>query len=211
MVRLSHHRRRIQSCMLAALGATAALTVASVSAQAAPSMYKVQPGDTLWKISQTYHVSMNDIIAWNHLSNPNLIYPGQVLTLVPPQSTTRQEIVSYAKQFQGAPYHWGGTSARTGFDCSGFVMTVYQHFGISLPRTAAQQHGVGEPVAKSALQPADLVFFNTTGQPYSHVGIYIGGGQFISATTSKGVTVSNLNDPYYWAARFTAATDPLAG
>lgn len=182
----------------------------AVSASAAPSSYTVRSGDTLWKISQAYHVSLNDLISWNHITNPNLIYPGEVLTLVPPQTVLREQIISYAKQFQGVPYHYGGTSASTGFDCSGFVMTVYQHFGISLPRTAAQQHSVGQTVSASQLQPADLVFFNTTGQPYSHVGIYIGNGQFISATSSKGVTISNLSDPYYWGPRFTSATDPLA-
>jgi cell wall-associated NlpC family hydrolase len=209
MVQLTRCRRRTTSLVLAASSAAAVLWTATASAQAAPSSYTVKNGDTVWKISQAYHISMANIIQWNHLSNPNRIYPGEVLRLVPPQSTERQQIVSYAKGFLGAPYRYGGTS-RSGFDCSGFVMTVYQHFNISMPRTAAQQHEVGQVVAKSQLKPADLVFFNTTGQPYSHVGIYIGNGQFISATSSKGVTISNLNDPYYWGARYTAATDPLA-
>lgn len=118
-----------------------------------------------------------------------------------------QQIVSYAKQFIGVPYQWGGEST-TGFDCSGLVQSVFTHFGISLPRTAAQQASVGQVISKSTLQPGDLVFFDTDGSEFSHVGIYVGNDEFISATTSQGVQIRNLNDPYYWGARFTRATNP---
>lgn len=120
-----------------------------------------------------------------------------------------EEIVAYAKQFLGVPYQWGGEST-SGFDCSGLVQTVYAHFGIDLPRTAAEQHSATSGVSESDLHPGDLVFFDTTGNTYSHDGIYIGNGQFISATTSKGVRICDVNDPYYWGSRFTGATDPLS-
>jgi len=119
------------------------------------------------------------------------------------------DIVKYAEQFIGTPYLWGGESA-SGFDCSGFTQAVYAHFHISLPRTTTEQAQTGNVIAKSQLQPGDLVFFNTTGSEFSHVGIYVGNGQFISATTSEGVRIRSLNDPYYWGARFTRATNPLS-
>lgn len=124
-------------------------------------------------------------------------------------SDTRQQIVDYAEKFIGTPYEMGGESA-SGFDCSGLVQTVYKHFNISLPRTAAEQAQVGQTVSKDNLQAGDLVFFNTDGQADSHVGIYVGNGQFISATSSKGVRITDLNDPYYWGPRYCGSTDPLA-
>jgi cell wall-associated NlpC family hydrolase len=122
-------------------------------------------------------------------------------------SVSGQDIVDYAKQYIGVPYAYGGEST-SGMDCSGLTQTVYRHFSISLPRTAAEQAQVGQIVSKSDLQPGDLVFFNTTGSTYSHVGIYVGSGQFISATTSKGVRICSVSDPYYWGAKFTRATNP---
>ncbi|WP_303803067.1 C40 family peptidase [Alicyclobacillus macrosporangiidus] len=144
---------------------------------------------------------------------PGSVPSGQTDTATqavqPTPSVSREDIVNYAKRFLGVPYQYGGESSH-GFDCSGFVQAVFSHFHINMPRTAAEQVTVGKRVSTSQLQPGDLVFFNTTGRPYSHDGIYIGDGRFISATTSHGVTISNLNNPYYWGPRFVAATNPLA-
>ncbi|MCL6452615.1 MAG: C40 family peptidase [Alicyclobacillus sp.] len=118
-----------------------------------------------------------------------------------------EQIVQYAEQFIGTPYQYGGTSAN-GFDCSGFVQAVFAHFGKTLPRTAAEQAQVGSAVSEQDLNPGDLVFFDTEGSPFSHVGIYVGNGEFISATTSRGVRICKLEDSSYWGPRFTKATDP---
>ncbi|NFO19370.1 peptidoglycan hydrolase, partial [Clostridium botulinum] len=90
---------------------------------------------------------------------------------------THGDVTSYARQYLGTPYVYGGTSP-SGFDCSGFVQYVYRNAaGISLPRTTYDQIGVGSRVSQDQLQPGDLVFPDA-----GHVGIYIGGGQMIHAS-----------------------------
>ena len=112
-------------------------------------------------------------------------------------SSKRQAIVSNAKKLIGVPYVWGGTTAK-GFDCSGFTQYVMKQSGISLPRTTEQQVKVGTYVSKANLQPGDLVFLqNTYRSGVSHVGIYIGDGKVIHASTSKGVTTSSLSGSYF--------------
>ncbi len=102
-------------------------------------------------------------------------------------------VVGIAMQFLGVPYVWGGASP-SGFDCSGFSMYVYAKVGVSLPHHAASQYGMGTPVSKEQLQAGDLVFFNGLG----HMGIYIGGGQFIHAPHSGDVVkISSLSDSWY--------------
>ena len=101
-------------------------------------------------------------------------------------------VVGIAMQYLGIPYVYGGASP-SGFDCSGFVMYVFAQVGISLPHNAAAQYGYGMPVSRDQLQPGDLVFFNGLG----HVGIYIGGGQFIhSPHTGDVVKISSLSGWY---------------
>jgi cell wall-associated NlpC family hydrolase len=104
-------------------------------------------------------------------------------------------VVGIAMQYLGVPYRWGGADP-SGFDCSGFSMYVFAKIGVSLPHHAASQYGMGTPVSKSELQAGDLVFFNGLG----HMGIYIGGGQFIHAPhTGDVVKISNLSDSWYAA------------
>lgn len=104
-------------------------------------------------------------------------------------------LVSNALNLIGVPYLFGGTS-RSGFDCSGYTQYVFKGSGISLPRTAAGQFGVGSSVNKDQLQAGDLVFFTTYESGASHVGIYIGGGSFVHAFNS-GVRTSSLSESYY--------------
>lgn len=92
-------------------------------------------------------------------------------------ATTGQSIVSYAKSHLGDYYIWGASGPNT-FDCSGFTSYVYKHFGYNIPRTSKAQSTAGKYVSKANLKPGDLVFFY---KPVSHVGIYIGNGEFINA------------------------------
>jgi peptidoglycan DL-endopeptidase CwlO len=104
-------------------------------------------------------------------------------------------VVGIAMQYLGTPYVWGGASPG-GFDCSGFVMYVYSQVGVYLPHLAAGQYNYGTPVSQDELQPGDLVFFDGLG----HVGIYIGGGQFVhSPHTGDVVKISSLDDSWYAA------------
>jgi peptidoglycan DL-endopeptidase CwlO len=102
-------------------------------------------------------------------------------------------VVGVAMQYLGIPYRWGGSSPSTGFDCSGFTMYVFSQVGVSLPHNAAMQYGMGSAVSRGELAPGDLVFFNGLG----HVGIYIGGGQFIhSPHTGDVVKISSITGWY---------------
>ncbi|WP_153722086.1 MULTISPECIES: C40 family peptidase [Sporosarcina] len=113
-------------------------------------------------------------------------------------------LISSLRTHMGTPYVYGGTTP-SGFDCSGYIQYVFKKEGHSVPRTTGQQFSTGTSVSKNNLQVGDLVFFNTTGRGVSHVGVYAGSNNFIHASTSKGVTVTSLNDPYYWGSRYIGA------
>jgi len=116
--------------------------------------------------------------------------PGTDFTAPPTQYSG---VVGIAMQYLGVPYVWGG-STPGGFDCSGFVMYVYSQVGVSLPHYTGAQWGMGVPVSESDLQPGDLVFFDGLG----HVGIYIGGGEFIhSPHTGDVVRIDSLSEGWY--------------
>lgn len=112
--------------------------------------------------------------------------------------TAGESIVRTASRFRGVRYRWGGSS-RSGFDCSGFTRYVFRHkAGVELPHSASAQFRRGQPVSRSELKPGDLVFFQTYRRGASHVGIYIGNGKFIHASSAGGrVRVDSLNDGYY--------------
>jgi cell wall-associated NlpC family hydrolase len=105
-------------------------------------------------------------------------------------------VTKTALRYLGVPYMWGGESFN-GVDCSGFVQAVFHRNGIELPRTADAQYEVGRRVSERGLQPGDLVFFQTYAEGASHVGIYLGSGQFVHASYSNGVRVDSLSAAYY--------------
>ena len=110
-----------------------------------------------------------------------------------------------AMSLRGAPYRDGGVDPSTGFDCSGFVKYVYGQYGVALPRQVHDQFNVGKKVDRDQLQPGDLVFFSTVAPGASHVGIMIGGDQFIHAPSERGVVRVDSLTLQYWATRFIGA------
>ena len=121
-------------------------------------------------------------------------------------SNTTSDLVMNAMGFLGVPYKRGGSSEATGFDCSGFVRSVYEKtLGTVLPRRAAEQAASTTLIAKEELKPGDLVFFNTMRRTFSHVGIYIGEGQFIHSPRAGGrVRIESMREAY-WSKRFHGA------
>ncbi|SDX79794.1 C40 family peptidase [Paenibacillus sp. CF384] len=118
----------------------------------------------------------------------------------------KQKLVADTSSYLGIPYVWGGTSPASGFDCSGFIYYMFTKFGVSQTRTTSTNlFSQGFSVNKSMLQPGDLVFFrNPSTGVVDHVGFYMGGGSFISALSSKGIYVQQM-DNAYWGPRYAGA------
>lgn len=110
-----------------------------------------------------------------------------------------QELMIQALSLVGTPYRYGGTDRSEGFDCSGMVQYLYQNtLQVALPRTARDIASVARRINIEQLQVGDLVFFNTNGQPFSHMGIYIGDGEFIHAPSSnKTIRRASLKQQYF--------------
>lgn len=230
-----------------------------------PVVCTVQPGDSLWAISQRVHVSTAKIESLNHLTDRSILQPGQNLVVgertvvaavqharpavkVPHRIVMRStslhriarttmsarsahtiasqavwaathvgqtappvvaslefaqqalafdaRITGTALRYLGVPYVWGGTSFG-GVDCSGFVWAVFAKNGIYLPRTADAQYESGRHISTHDLRAGDLVFFQTYAMGASHVGIYLGNGSFVHASSSNGVRVDQLAEDYY--------------
>lgn len=185
-----------------------------------PVYYVVRENDCLYTIAKRHGTSVAALMQANQLTSP-LIYPDQQL-LIPVPATSQQalraeanavdsgqttsrgffaasarKILNFAASFLGTRYVYGGSSPK-GFDCSGFVQYVFQNAGFNLPHDAAAQAGYGTPVERAGLQPGDLVFFSYYGSKgIDHVGIYAGNGEFIHASTKRGVTYSSLSQSYY--------------
>lgn len=149
-------------------------------------------------------------------ANPPAVPPGVV---APPSSPTgapplvapgRGTADGYAlsgtaMSLRGAPYRNGGVDPVSGFDCSGFVKYVYEQHGVKMPREVRDQFRVGKNVSRDELEPGDLVFFSTVAPGASHVGIMIGGDQFVHAPSERGVVRVESLSVQYWSSRFIGA------
>ncbi|AGG33963.1 NLP/P60 protein [beta proteobacterium CB] len=121
-------------------------------------------------------------------------------------SVGTEDISIAAVGLVGVPYRYGGNNPKGGFDCSGLIAYVYnKSANIKLPRTIQEMSAKGQSVENQPPAPGDLIFFNTTGEKYSHAGIYVGQGRFVHAPSAGGtVRLEYITTPY-WAARFTEA------
>lgn len=195
----------------------------SIQIERPARQYVVHSGDSLWMIARAHHITVDQLKAANNLTS-NAIYDGQILKLppsqgkemepakehkpVPKQSGTavkdkRNKVIEVGKQYIGATYKWGATlnDVPHHFDCSSYTMHVFQQIGINLPRVSRDQAAVGSTV--NNLTTGDLMFFTQTDAysdgRVSHVGIYMGNGDMIHASSSKGVTITKnvLSNPYW--------------
>lgn len=199
----------------------------SIQIQKPATKYDVHRGDTLYNISRIHHITVQDLKRANNLKS-NLIYDGQVLKLPSPDSSKGeiepekekepvkikkkdppnliiQSILDDADNYIGAKYKYGATLAEAPylFDCSSYTQYVFGNNGVELPRVSRDQARKGVAVATSNLKAGDLMFF-TMKDSYSdgrvaHVGIYMGDGNMIHASSSKGVTITKnvLQNPYW--------------
>jgi LysM repeat protein len=189
--------------------------------------YRVKRGDTLDKIASKFNVEKDELIATNDLTskkNRKLLSPGKTILIpkvmeddgdngdtitsfrsVPVKtwknSDEKYMLVKVAKSFMGAPYKYGGNTLR-GLDCSAYVKKIYEIFDVELPRSAREQYMVGNRISKEELAVGDLVFFKTRryAKYPTHVGIFIGDGNFIHASSGKnrlGVKIDTLTSGYY--------------
>ncbi len=132
---------------------------------------------------------------YTHASSPSI-----VRELEARQRGGNQRLRQVVDSYLGVPYKWGGTT-RSGMDCSAFTRAAYREtYGIELPRTSKQMYQLGRFISRRQdLDSGDLVFFKDTysGAGISHVGVYLGDGQFAHASSSRGVTITPLSNPYF--------------
>ena len=140
-------------------------------------------------------------------NKPNLgIFADPIAQFAAPGEEAVGDLLLQAMSLMGVAYRFGGSSPETGLDCSGFIQYVFRKsLRVNLPRTSAEMARVGRVIDRDELAPGDLVFYNTRGFQYSHVGLYLGGNKFIhSPRTGKSVEVANMSNSY-WSQRFNGA------
>jgi cell wall-associated NlpC family hydrolase len=130
--------------------------------------------------------------------------PGTSAPNGAPATTSGYALSGTALSLRGAPYRDGGIDP-SGFDCSGFVRYVYEQHGVAMPRQVRDQFRIGKSVDRDRLEPGDLVFFSTVAPGASHVGIVIGGDQFVHAPSERGVVRVESLSQQYWASRYIGA------
>lgn len=169
-----------------------------------PRWYTVKKGDSLWLLSKRLGTTSGAIASANGLRptaklriGQRLRIPGQAKVQVGAAASANSSLVETALKYRGVRYRYGGITTR-GMDCSGLVYRVLNTHGISAPHNSRALYRLGKPVARKDLEADDLVFFRTRGRAISHVGIYIGDGKFVHASSSKGrVRVDRLDEGYY--------------
>jgi len=194
--------------------------VAACVSSALAGTYTVKAGDTLYNVARNYNIDPVELLEFNKLPSPT-IQVGQVLKIpgghapsatrgaAPAPRAARPAdrsgvIRAAAYRYLGIPYRLGATG-KGAIDCSAFTQAVMRTMGINLPRTTREQFNKGTPISRGDLRPGDLVFFNTFGRGVSHVGIYIGNGQFAHANSFVGRSVVEDLGAAYYRTRYLGA------
>ena len=181
-------------------------------AKSEPRWYTVKRGDSLWLLAKHHGTSQRSLASLNGLGSEARLRVGQRLRLPggeklqarPAPAAPKPTLVETALKYRGVRYRYGGITTR-GMDCSGLVSRVLNSHGIAAPHNSRALYRLGKSVARKDLRSGDLVFFNTRGRGISHVGIYIGDGKFVHASSGKGsVRVDRLDEGYY-ARRYVGA------
>ena len=165
-------------------------------------LYIVKSGDSLWEIARRHGTTVRSLAAANGLDADRVLRVGMTLQVPDVLANLADDaegnrFVRAALEYRGVRYRWGGMSTR-GMDCSGLVALVLRDYGINAPHNSKALYKLGEAVSREELEPGDLVFFHTTRPGISHVGMYIGEGKFVHASSSKGrVRVDRLDTGYY--------------
>jgi cell wall-associated NlpC family hydrolase len=203
--------KRIAGLVLA--GALAITPIAATAAEAAANYVTVKSGDTLSGIASAHKTTYQHLAAINHLSNPNLIYPGERILLTaastptptnPPTSSTPSgtKIVNQAAKYVGTRYVWGGSSPSAGFDCSGLTQYTFKKLGKSIPRVASDQYHASQKVRTP--QKGDLVFVHDGRGNVFHVAIYVSSTKWLeSERPGRGVNYYKPWSKSVYYGRFT--------
>jgi cell wall-associated NlpC family hydrolase len=181
------------------VGAPAPAQVSTTAAAPGGSTYRVVAGDTLGSIAARYGTTVANLVAINHLSDPNLIFVGEAITVdgsgapapapsprpaaapaAAPAASPAAIAVQVALEQVGKPYQWAGAGPNS-FDCSGLVMYAWAHAGVSLPHYSVAQYEDTTRISRSQLEPGDLVFYDSDGTDPGHVTMYIGNGLIVTA------------------------------
>lgn len=174
-----------------------------------PRTYVVRKGDTLSELARRFGVTVRQLAAANDIADPDRIRAGRKL-VIPAKGGPEErqpagrDLVESALQYRGVPYRYAGMTSR-GMDCSGLVARVLLAHGIRAPHNSAALYRLGQAVSREDLRPGDLVFFNTTGKGISHVGIYVGDGEFVHASSGKGEVRTDTLESGYYAKRYVGA------
>ncbi|WAH35233.1 C40 family peptidase [Alicyclobacillus dauci] len=172
---------------------------------------------TVMAVNAIFLTSSKTVFAASNQIHAARLSPASIVHNAKSHTDLRAKILHTADALRGLHYDWGGTSPKTGFDCSGFIQYIFRVHGISLPRTASGQTDIGTAIPKSQLEPGDLLFFTDTYQhnrsnQVTHVALYIGHGDVIesSSVRNQGVVVLHniLNNPWY-ASRYYGARNVL--
>jgi hypothetical protein len=170
-------------------------------------LYKVRFGDFSSRDAarnRAEHLKSSKILEAYYLIAPETL-AGSRIGDSRAETGIRKSLVSTAESYLGIPYRWGGTSAKTGFDCSGLTQAVYKLNGLSIPRTSRDQYAKGSSVSKNKLRGGDLLFFAAKGSSITHVAIYIGNGVFIHAPSSGQVIRKDNLNAQTWSRQFVGA------